>query len=125
MSKQRNTPSKNDVRLRIRILHGSDVALGPGKVELLELVEKTGSITKAAKKMDMSYMRAWTLIRMMNGCFKEPVVLAARGGKIGGGARLTATGKAALELYRQMDRRGLAAVERHWAGLQKLLRDKK
>ena len=63
-----------------------DIALGPGKVDLLTLIKKTGSIREAAERMHMSYMRAWTLIKTMNACFKEPLVEAVRGGKEGGGA---------------------------------------
>ena len=108
-------------RLRVRV--GDDIALGPGKVELLEFVQRTGSITEAAKQMGMSYMRAWTLIRTMNGCFKEPLVVAARGGsKGGGGAKLTGTGCQALVLYQQINVKSRKAVQSDWKKLQKLLR---
>jgi molybdate transport system regulatory protein len=63
---------------RIRVVSGRDIALGPGKVELLEHIARTGSLRKAAAAMDMSYMRAWTLVKTMNRCFKKPVVVAAR-----------------------------------------------
>jgi len=108
-------------RLRVRV--GDEIALGPGKVELLELVLRTGSIAKAAKRMGVSYMRAWTLIRTMNGCFKEPLVIAIRGGsKGGGGARLTDFGEEVLGLYREMDSQCYEAVEPHWKRLRRLLR---
>ena len=81
---------------RLRIVTGKDVAFGPGKAELLALVGETGSIGKAAKRMGMSYMRAWSLIQTMNQCFKEPLVLAARGGPEHGGAELTETGRRVL-----------------------------
>src|SRR4030095_2224304 len=68
------------LRPRMRVLCGEDIALGPGKVHLLALIDETGSIREAAERMGMSYMRAWTLIRMMNACFKEPLVVAVRGG---------------------------------------------
>ena len=110
------------IQPRLRIRAGGDIALGPGKIELLELVRETGSIKEAAGKMGMSYMRAWTLIRTMNRCFREPVVIAARGGSKGGGAQLTATGRAALDLYRQMDRECLEAAEPAWKQFQDLLR---
>jgi molybdate transport system regulatory protein len=77
-------------RLRVRV--GQEVALGPGKVELLELVRQTGSITEAAKRMKMSYMRAWNLIQTLNQCFKEALVLTSRGGNHGGGAEITQAG---------------------------------
>jgi molybdate transport system regulatory protein len=107
-------------RLRVRV--GGEIALGPGKVELLELVQQTGSITEAARLMGMSYMRAWTLIQTMNECFKEPLVLAARGGsKGGGGARLTRTGSEALGLYQKMNSISLKAIRLDWKKLQGLL----
>jgi molybdate transport system regulatory protein len=101
-----------------------EIALGPGKVELLEAVHATGSITEAAEQMGMSYMRAWTLIRTMNRCFKDPLVNTVRGGREGGGgAELTPTGRQALFLYQKMNSKYHVAVRKDWARLQKLLRD--
>lgn len=118
---KKNTPTLS-LRPRLRVQRRKDVALGPGKVELLALIGETGSIRVAAQRMDMSYMRAWTLIQMMNECFKEPVVEAARGGKSGGGALLTATGREALALYQRMERTCLKSMEDDWRALKKLLR---
>lgn len=108
---------------RWRIVSGKDIAFGPGKAELLALVAATGSIGKAAKRMGMSYMRAWSLIQTMNACFKQPVVKAARGGCQRGGAQLTATGRRVLTLYQRMEKAALAAVQTDWRALQKLLCD--
>src|SRR5262245_48443067 len=109
---------------RMRVLASKEIALGPGKIELLEAVHATGSITEAAKRLDMSYMRAWTLIRTMNRCFKDPLVVAVRGGnKGGGGAELTPTGRRAVSLYQRINAKFLAAARSDWASLQKLLRD--
>jgi molybdate transport system regulatory protein len=114
--------AKTNIRPRLRIVAGKNIAFGPGKAELLEALEKTGSITRAADKLGMSYMRAWTLIRTMNRCFCEPLVDAVRGGiRGGGGARLTPTGQQVLELYRQMDAKCLGAVQPQWRKLQRLL----
>src|SRR5262245_5882931 len=110
------------LRPRVRVQCGEDIALGPGKVDLLALIAETGSIRVAAERMNMSYMRAWTLIRTMNRCFKEPVVAAVRGGKKGGGAQLTNTGRAALALYQQMEADCLAVTRADWKKLQILLR---
>src|SRR5262245_60702259 len=108
---------------RVRILAAKEIALGPGKIELLEAVREAGSITDAAERLGMSYMRAWTLIRTMNRCFKEPLVVAVRGGsKGGGGAELTATGRRALALYQKMNAKYLASVQPEWGKLQQLLR---
>src|SRR5262245_45239040 len=110
------------LRTRLRIVCGEDIALGPGKVDLLALVAETGSIREAAERMHMSYMRAWTLIRTMNRCFKEPLVEAVRGGRQGGGARLTETGRTALAHYQRMEKAGLDAMEGDWSVMRKLLR---
>jgi len=111
------------LQTRLRVRFHDEVALGPGKVELLEWIEKTGSITQAARQIGMSYMRAWTLIRTMNECFKQPLVIAERGGdRGGGGAKLSEAGRGALELYHQMDAQCLEAVQGSWKQLQKLLR---
>src|SRR6059058_2561071 len=91
------------LRPRMRVLRGEEIALGPGKVDLLALVGQTGSIREAAERMGMSYMRAWKLIKTMNACFKKPLVEAVRGGRAHGGATLTETGRKALELYQQME----------------------
>ena len=108
---------------RMRVLCGEDIALGPGKVDLLALIGETGSIREAAERIGMSYMRAWTLIRTMNACFREPVVVASRGGKARGGAVLTETGRRALELYRGLESQSLKACADTWRHLRKLLAD--
>jgi molybdate transport system regulatory protein len=95
---------KRQVLPRFRVLLGREIALGPGKVDLLDHIERTGSILEAAQRMDMSYNRAWQLVHTMNDCFKQPLVSAARGGKTGGGAALTANGRKMLALYRRLEK---------------------
>jgi molybdate transport system regulatory protein len=107
---------------RIRILRGSDIALGPGKAELLALIGQTGSINQAARRMGMSYMRAWSLVRTMNRCFKKPLILVARGGEGGGGATLTETGVKAVALYQRMEQASLRAAAAPWKQMRRLLR---
>src|SRR5271154_4832527 len=104
-------------------MSGRKIAFGPGKADLLELVAKTGSITESAKRMNMSYMRAWSLIQTINGCFKSPVLETARGGNKRGGAELTKTGRRALKLYRQMENDSFKAAQSGWRAFQKCLRD--
>jgi molybdate transport system regulatory protein len=115
----------SDVSLhpRLRVICGESIALGPGKVDLLGLVGKTGSIREAADRMGMSYMRAWTLIKTMNACFKEPLVEAVRGGSQHGGAKLTETGRKALKLYHAMEEDCLRATRLRWKRLKGLLQD--
>ena len=90
---------------------GKDIALGPGKVALLQLVRDTHSISEAARQMEMSYMRAWSLIQTMNRCFTEPVISTTRGGRERGGASLTNTGDRLLTLYERLEAECLAASE--------------
>jgi molybdate transport system regulatory protein len=108
---------------RFRIRRGPDIAIGPGKAELLEHLQQTRSIARAAKSMKMSYMRAWTLIRTMERCFKQPLVRAARGGAKGGGAALTETGQKVLSLYQRLETESLQATQATWSELRTLLRD--
>ena len=82
---------------------GKEIALGPGKVELLKHIASTGSIAEAAERMAMSYMRAWKLVKTMEACFRRPLVAARRGGSARGGATLTKVGTDVLKLYREMD----------------------
>lgn len=88
--------------LKIRISHQGNIALGPGKIALLQHIEQYGSISAAAKHMRMSYRRAWALVDMMNRCFDQPVVVSAAGGSHGGGAQVTAFGKALVLAYQQI-----------------------
>jgi molybdate transport system regulatory protein len=121
MRKKIKSTRARSVQLRCRILRGDDIALGPGKVELLALIGETGSINRAAGRMGMSYMRAWSLVQMMNRCFRQPLVLAARGGQGGGGAELTNAGGKVVALYRQMEQAGLRATAAPWKNLRRLL----
>ena len=119
MKKKTGSAVSISLQPRFRILCGKKIAFGPGKADLLELIAETGSIGKAASRMDMSYMRAWSLIQTMNACFNEPVIEALRGGCRRGGAELTKTGQHVLKLYRQMEKAGLKAAQADWRALQK------
>lgn len=90
-------------RASLRIEFGPEQRIGPGKVRLLELVAEAGSISAAAREMDMSYRRAWLLIDEMNRMFKEPVIAAMTGGAHGGGARLTEFGESLIAAYRAVE----------------------
>ena len=108
---------------RLRIVDGEDtIILGPGKADLLEALERSGSIRDAAAELGMSYMRAWTLIRIMNERFREPLVEAARGGSRRGGAKLTPAGRAVLRLYRRMAKASERASAPAFRELRRLLR---
>ncbi|BCU77606.1 hypothetical protein [Luteolibacter sp. LG18] len=85
----------------IRLLLSGPLAFGPGKAELLERIQSTGSLNAAAAEMEMSYMKAWKMIRGLNSRFREPIVTLSRGGEQRGGACLTPLGLEVLDLYLQ------------------------
>jgi len=107
---------------RFRVLRRGAIALGPGKVELLAQLAETGSLNEAARRLDMSYMRAWTLVKTMNKCFEKPLVVTKRGGKHGGGMKVTETGRNALALYHAIEAAALKSSSASWRKLQQLLR---
>jgi len=110
-------------RLRIRIIFGDEEMIGPGKAELLERIDRCGSIAGAGREMDMSYKRAWQLIGTLNAMFKEPLVESTRGGPGGGGAVLTDLGREVLGLYRAFESDARNAGAARISAMQALLRD--
>jgi molybdate transport system regulatory protein len=107
---------------RLRVMWGNEIAFGPGKVELLKHIQSSGSILKAAKAMNMSYMRAWKLLKTTENCFRQPLVTKSRGGKGGGNARLTVAGEKALGLYEKMENECLNATCQSWEALLRELK---
>jgi len=105
---------------RLRLVLKPDFALGPGKIDLLQGIQDTGSIAAAGRRMGMSYRRAWLLIEELNRSFKTPLVAASKGGAAGGGAVLTATGKQVLQRYRRMEKLTAKAIGKEWAVLRRL-----
>lgn len=98
------------LRLTIRIDHNGKAWFGPGKAKLLEAVEKTGSIRKAAASLAMSYRRAWLLLQALEKTVQGPVTVTTTGGRKGGGTKLTPLGRALLRRYRGIERvSGMAA----------------
>ena len=108
-------------RLMIRVAFGAHGALGPGKARLLELVDRHGSITAAARAMGVSYRRAWLLIEGLRQAFRAPLIETQHGGKRGGGAGLTALGRDVLRLYRMIEKTARKAVGRQLHGLERNL----
>lgn len=88
----------------LRISFPDEDRLGHGKMELLEHIRQTGSISAAGRAMDMSYRRAWLLVSEMNRMFNVQVVESQRGGQKGGGAALTPFGEELLARFRRMER---------------------
>jgi molybdate transport system regulatory protein len=103
-------PSRQDLKPQIRILFRKAIAMGPGKADLLRAIDETGSISAAARQMEMSYRRAWLLVDTMNQAFKSPVVVTLTGGKAGGGAAVTDFGKEVLQRYSDMEKIASASV---------------
>ena len=104
--------SKQDLKPQIRIMFRKAIAMGPGKADLLRAIDETGSISGAARQMEMSYRRAWLLVDTMNQAFKSPVVVTLTGGKAGGGAAVTEFGKEVLRRYSAMEAKASASVAR-------------
>lgn len=117
MPRRRIAPEPN---FRLQLKHG--VALGPGKVALLELIEELGSISQAGKAMHMSYRTAWQLVASMNEDFVAPLVASTKGGAQGGGAQLTPMGQDVLRRYRAMEQRALKAIAKDIDQLDALIR---
>jgi molybdate transport system regulatory protein len=115
-------PRVHELRPRLRFPESSEIAFGPGKADLLRHIGETGSITKSAARMKMSYNRAWTLVRDMNRLFKKPLVASTRGGKTGGGASLTPSGSDVLARYTRMEAACLKATRRDWNAVKAALR---
>lgn len=110
-------------RLRIRIVFGEGEVMGPGKAELLERIDRCGSIAAAGREMGMSYRRAWELVGTLNAMFRAPLVDSTRGGPGGGGAVLTQAGREVLELYRRFEARAGTAGAEQLVELGSRLRD--
>lgn len=110
------------IRVTARLISRGERAFGPGKAELLEKIAAEGSISKAAKAMDMSYSRAWQLVDAMNHDFKKPLVESSTGGRKGGGAVVTKTGHELLSLFRRMEEQLTATADAYFAEFDKRLK---
>lgn len=106
----------------LRITLSDTFYIGPGRADLLELIAETGSISAAAKRMGMSYKRAWGLVQALNEGFGALLVETARGGSEQGAA-LTDAGREVLERYRGMQVATRAAIARDVAALSQLQSD--
>lgn len=102
---------KRAPKLRIRIEFAGDHSLGPGKIRLLEAVDEHGSISAAARSMQMSYRHAWELLDDINQCFAQPAIVTETGGRAGGGAHVTDFGRALVARYRVMQEKAQEALE--------------
>lgn len=90
---------------QLRLVADKDVVIGPGKADLLEAIDRSGSIASASRELGMSYKKAWQLIETMNRHFATPLIDTRMGGSRRGGATLTPLGREVLEHYRALERR--------------------
>ncbi len=106
----------------LRITLSDSFYIGPGRADLMQLIAETGSISEAAKRMGMSYKRAWGLVQVLNEGFGAPLVEASRGGTAQG-ASLTPAGREVLERYRGMQEGTRKAIARDVEALAALHSD--
>ena len=109
------------IKLKIQLMCGAEIAMGPGKADLLAAIEVTGSISAAGRRLGLSYRKVRLMLDTMNRCFRAPLVEAVKGGARGGGASLTDLGREALRSYQQIQARAQAAVNRELQAYLKLL----
>lgn len=111
------------LKIKIQIHCGNEIAMGPGKADLLEAIINEGSISGAGRALGMSYRRTWLLVDAMNRCWESPLVGTAAGGSHGGGAQVTEFGKSVLEHYRALqDAAAKGADGESWKALHAALR---
>lgn len=116
-----DTSSRSPLKLAARLLCGDEIAIGPGKADLLEAIAGTGSISAAGRALGMSYRRTWLLVDTMNRCWEQPLVTTATGGSHGGGAALTPFGREVLSQYRNLQHAMENAAAPHVEALSRLL----
>jgi molybdate transport system regulatory protein len=107
----------------LRVTVSADFYLGPGRADLMELIAETGSISEAARRMGMSYKRAWSLVQALNDGFGSTLVAASRGGSAQGGASLTEVGRHVLDRYRHMQQATRTAIAADVTALAQLRTD--
>lgn len=90
------------LKIKIQIHCGEEIAMGPGKADLLDAIMREGSISAAGRALGISYRRTWLLVDAMNRCWRAPLVETAAGGSHGGGARVTEFGQDVLAHYRAL-----------------------
>jgi molybdate transport system regulatory protein len=109
-------------RLSIRIDLSSGDRIGPGKIALLEAIRDAGSISAGARKIGMSYRRAWLLVESINAALEKPAVAAVMGGRQGGGAVLTPIGERIVEIYRSIETRARESANDEFRAVEKIIR---
>jgi len=109
----------NGTRLSIRIDLENGDRIGPGKIVLLEAIRDTGSISAGARKIGMSYRRAWLLVEQINTAFEGPSVASTMGGA------LTPVGKRIIDIYRSIEKMALKSASDDFRAVEKIIRKTK
>jgi molybdate transport system regulatory protein len=111
-----------ETRLSIRLDLTSGDRIGPGKITLLEAIRDTGSISAGARKIGMSYRRAWLLVEQINAALQEPAVVPITGGRQGGGAVVTPVGRRIIKIYRSIEATALKSASGEFRAVEKIAR---
>ncbi|MDG2002313.1 MAG: LysR family transcriptional regulator [Novosphingobium sp.] len=112
-----------ELKIKLQIYCGKEIAMGPGKADLLEAIAREGSISAAARALGMSYRRAWLLVDTMNRCWSEPLVETGPGSPGRAGAHVTGLGASVIAAFRKMQDRALGLRDAgEWEGLREMLR---
>ncbi len=114
-----------ETRLSIRLDLVSGDRIGPGKIALLEAIRDTGSISGGARKVGMSYRRAWLLVEQINAALQEPAVTGVTGGRQGGGAVVTPVGDRIIKIYRAIEASARKSVAGEFRAVEKIVRKDK
>ena len=109
---------KSLLSLSVRIDIDAGGRIGPGKIELLETIDRSGSISAAGRAMEMSYKRAWDLVDEINRICRQAAVERQTGGKNGGGAVLTPFGLSLVARYRKIERTATTAARKELQALR-------
>lgn len=108
------------IKSRIWIESDNNVLLGEGRVHLLKAIQETGSLSKAAKSLNISYKKAWQLLDSVNKSAKQPVTINSIGGKGGGGAQLTDYGLSLVNAFDEINRNCWAFLDQQLTRIENL-----
>ena len=116
-------PRLGPLKLKAQIFCGDEPAMGPGKADLLEAIDREGSISAAGRALGMSYRRTWLLVDSMNRCWADRLVDTTPGGGREKGARLTDCGRQILSAWRELELDMLATAQNRLGQFAYLLRE--
>lgn len=100
-TENKNAPAQATLKLQIDLKDGS--RLGPGKIMLLEAIDRAGSLSQGAAEMGISYRRAWLFVSQINDSFDHPAISTPASGHGGAPAQLTDFGRELIAVYRKLE----------------------